>query len=120
MKHHYNKEYTWGSTHPGDWRYDLKAGGYHRAVRTFPEIRRNVSDKTEYRNEKIRYRDRSAGHMLDAWNDFPISRNYGRSWKDYTKYRKQWMRCREPEPVVPRWMRSYGRYWDLPWIGGYR
>lgn len=130
MKKHYKKTYRLRdrncedrSRHEKDWSYSLEHGGYHRAIRTFPEIRRNAGDKTDLRGEKIRYRNRSAADMLDAWNDYPISKGWGRSWKTYTKHRKQWMTGRDPAPKLPDWWTSWplrARYYDLPWLGSFR
>lgn len=121
MKKHYKKYYNWRAEHPGDWHFQIETGGYFRSIRTFCEIRRNVGDYTDLRDEKIRYRDRTGNKMLDAWNDYPISKGCGRSWKTFTKHRKQWMVRRDPEPLIPSWWYKYGPWvWDRPWKGSFR
>ena len=68
------------------------AHGYFRAVRTFPEIRANHNDARdpELREYRVKVRGCRNRYALDSWNDFPNSRQMGKSWKDYTKNKKQW------------------------------
>jgi hypothetical protein len=75
-----------------------KAYGYHRRVRTFGEIRANVGAfcDEELRDLKVYPRRCRSAKELDAWNDFGVTRNYKKSWKDFTKLRKQWMMGGEP------------------------
>lgn len=56
-----------------------------RQVRTFSEIRQHYHALDD--GQKVRRR-----RLLipTVWDDRTISRNWGRSWKDYTKRRKQW------------------------------
>lgn len=101
MKNQFEKKtLTWRRGHRADEYVYVHVGPfYHRHVRTFPEIRRNCADVNEYRETKMRGIRPCRGNVyLNAWNDWNVSRNYGKSWKDFTKNRKQWMDTGE---VVP-------------------
>lgn len=99
MKTQYRK-YVGYYDEPGQYSYCLRNGGYHRSVRTFPELRERagVEADEELREYGVQPRLGRNHNMLDPWNDFAIRRNHGRSWKDYTKHRKQWMRANDPAP----------------------
>lgn len=93
MKSHYKKTQPWHSDDPEDAIYELRWHHYYRRVRTFQELRRNYGDWDEFRDEphiKGIRRRRSKG-LLNSWNDFGVSRNWKKSWKDHTKFEKQWM-----------------------------
>ena len=78
---------------------------YHRQIRTAAEIRANeglAADchwDDDFRGLGLHPRGRRSSWNLDSWNDFKISRNYKKSWKDFTKHRKQWMMGIEPPPT---------------------
>lgn len=100
MKSHYEKAQGYGDE-PGQYRYSLSCGGYHRAIHTFPELRDRdaVIYDDELRDLKVFPRASRSHGVLDAWNDFNIKSNYGRSWKRYTKHRKQWMVGDDPKSI---------------------
>lgn len=106
MKSQYRKVYrTWsrGRDEDHDFVFEHKGPNYHRRIYTFQEVARNCSDEIEYRGMNMRgIRPCRRVHVLDPWNDWMISRNYGKSWKDFTKYRKQWMDESEPMPRRPK------------------
>lgn len=103
MKPQYKKVDAWWrknrSTH-----YVHAYSGYHRDIRTWSEARQNHYAIADLRDEyEFDYKIRKSRnlHDLDPWNDYPIRRNYGRSWKDYTKNHKQWMetaKVKTPKP----------------------
>ncbi len=100
MKSQFRKEIrTWPKGRGNSFVFVHQGPNYHRSIKTFPEIRRNCADENEYRGTNMRgIRPCRRDHYLDSWNDFMVSRNYGKSWKDFTKYRKQWMDTSEPVP----------------------
>ena len=118
MKTGYRKEFCYRSKEKNDWHYSSLRAGYYRKIRTFPELRRNAADAVDYRDEPHidvkRGRGRNS-NKLDAWNDFPVSRTGGRSWKDYTRHRKQWMTGDDPKPKTMPPRRGWGWlvYWGL-------
>lgn len=117
MKPNYRKEFSWRAKHPRDFCYDSVQGGYYRQIRTIQEIRRNIGDYTDFRADPHidvkRGRGRNSS-MLDSWNDFPVSRRGKKSWKDFTRHKKQWMVGGDPKPVLPPDRRGWG--W-LVWFG---
>jgi hypothetical protein len=63
------------------------ASWYCRHPRTTNELRQlrcDDADGLPVRRKRLTIRT--------AYDDPPVSRNYGKSWKDYTKRRKQWDR----------------------------
>ncbi len=72
--------------------------GYFRAIRTSGEIRANSNDRAdaELRAYRVKVRLRRCEAKLDSRNDFSIARNFGKSWKDYTKNKRQW----EPKGAI--------------------
>jgi hypothetical protein len=105
MKKNYKKVMSYRAKHDGDFHYEWTGHGYHRPIRTFNEVRQNEGDRSDFRRERIpcAVRARRNDHTLNAWNDFNRSRNYGKSWKHFTRHRKQWMIGNDPapEPYVP-------------------
>jgi hypothetical protein len=104
MKSQYRKEYRSWSRCRGDNDFVFVHQGpnYFRRIRTFQEARRNLADDLEYRGTNMRgIRPCRRYQFLDPWNDWSVSRNYGKSWKDFTKYPKQWMD--DSEPVPSKW-----------------
>jgi hypothetical protein len=107
VKHHYRK--VW---HPwrrnrvglGAFYYVHRHAGYHRAIRTIGELRRNDADHHDRELRVLGCRPRACrgSKYLDAWNDPPLRRNYKKGWKDYTRHRKQWMSGADPAPS-DRW-----------------
>lgn len=69
--------------------------GYFRSIQTFPERRDNDFFDTHDEDRKmyrIKFRRaRSSGMIPNSWDDIHVSREGGKSWKDYSKCRKQWM-----------------------------
>lgn len=61
--------------------YDLRWGGYFRRIKTYNEIRQN------YGCPYVRGKRRN---VPTSWDDLYIARNWGRSWKDFTKKRNQY------------------------------
>ncbi len=104
MKPNYRKVFSYRAKHAGDFYYDFTAGGYHRGVRTINELRQNYGDRVDLRDMPRSAHPRRCRNFseLDAWNDFSRSRDYGKSWKHFTRHRKQWMVAADPKPV-PRW-----------------
>ena len=68
-------------------KYRKKWAGQYRYVRTMNEIRQLAADE----NEGIRVRRRRL-NVPTVYDDITIVRNYGRSWKDFTRRRHQWDR----------------------------
>lgn len=68
-------------------RYCLVHGHYFRHPKTMNELRQLLG--ADHDGEPVRRR-----RLLipTSYDDPHISRNYGKSWKDYTKQRKQWDR----------------------------
>ena len=86
----------WFCSWDGTWRdrwYDKAIGkfrhtlGYHRNIRTFNERKQNHYAKCD--GIKVRGNRK---HLRTNWDDPRRGRTYGRSWKDYTKRKKQWDR----------------------------
>lgn len=71
--------YCWG-----EGRYSLEYAWY-RYVRTTNEIRANAAALED--GYKVRGRRRN---LPTVYDDVRVSRTWGRSWKDYTKRRKQY------------------------------
>lgn len=117
MKPRYRKTTHRRPKNEGDWYYDDVRGGYYRRIRTIQELRRNCGDAVDFRDEphvEIKSGRGRTHTMLDAWNDFPVSRRGGRSWKDYTRHKKQWMVGADPKPSIPSPRRGWGM---LVWLG---
>lgn len=91
MKPNYEKleRFYKGCNH---WNYGLRWGGYCRPIRTAQELRQREADRVDGRAEGlgVKRRGNRGRCILDAWNDYPTSRCGGRSWKDYTKRRRQY------------------------------
>lgn len=67
---------------------------YYRRIRTIAEMKAGqIAEDLDVR-EEVRSCDqlvRSGRRSLpNSWDDPRISINYGKSWKDHTKCRKQW------------------------------
>lgn len=60
---------------------------YFRHPHTMQERRRNAGDAHD-REFCVRGRRK---HLPSAWDDLMASRRGGKSWKDFTRHRKQWM-----------------------------
>jgi hypothetical protein len=73
--------------HEKKYRLRYSCFWYGRHVRTFNELRQLINDDAEglpVRRKRL---------LLPDWYDDPqVGRHGGRSWKDYTKRRKQWDR----------------------------
>lgn len=114
MKSQYRKyKNRWAGKHPGEFHYEHVKRSYYRRIRTFPELRRLAGDKADYEHASYIDVGRNRGRnskMLDAWNDFPKKRTSGnaRSWKDFTKHKKQWMVSDDPKPIHSPKTRFWG------------
>ena len=94
MKQHYERRVpkwefnVWeGVMELEDWgagRYSNKYSWW-RGIRTFNERKRNAAAKAD--GYKTRGKRRN---LPTSWDDPRISRDWGRSWKDYTKHKKQY------------------------------
>jgi hypothetical protein len=120
VKNRYRK--VWGGrvSHPGEFYYDSVDGRYGRAISTFPEIRRNTADLNdrELRELGLKVRRCRAGQHLNSWNLERSQSRFGkRTWKDFTRHRRQWEVGRDPKPVWDdleiRWAITWGE--PLPW-----
>lgn len=106
MKKHYRRVASRRSPEPGAFYY--RTYHYYRPVRTVPEIRAYYSLRADRRSDddmfELNIFPRRCAHELNPWNDFAISRSWKKSWKDFTKFRKQWMMADGP-PIDPndRW-----------------
>lgn len=102
MKTKYRKVLCRYADHAGDFMYVWNGRGYHRPIKTFNEIRQNTNARRELRGMPKSAQPRGCRSRceLDAWNDEERSRNYGKSWKHYTRHRKQWMVKDDPDPRV--------------------
>lgn len=104
MKTNYRKEINlWRDD--DRYYYENVCGGYHRHIYTFSELRANSGARSDYRRDpdfaqltNLLPRGRRTARYLDTYNDYSRCRNNGRSWKDYTKNRKQWEMGFEPAP----------------------
>lgn len=67
------------------WCYSHKFVNYCRYPRTFSELRQN----NHADNEGLPVRRRRV-KVPTCYDDLRVGRSYGKSWKDYTKRRKQW------------------------------
>lgn len=68
-------------------RFHHRWASIHRSPRTLQEARRNIGDRDEGR-----YKARGRRMRLpSAWDDYAVARSGGKSWKDHTRFRKQWM-----------------------------
>ena len=68
-------------------RYVHKYGGYYRLVRTTNELRQLKGDDAD--GIPVRRRRLT---IPTAYDDPNVSRFWKRSWKDFTKNRKQWQK----------------------------
>lgn len=91
MKSQYRKEIKWYSKRADDFYYVHAWAGYHRSIRTFGELRQIAAEKADFRDGSVKRRLGRNTSVLDSWNDFNRGRSYKKSWKDFTKYKKQWM-----------------------------
>lgn len=66
-------------------RYVHQYARWHRKVRTMNELRQLHGDD----NDGLPVRRRRL-LLPTNWDDLPVSRNWKRSWKDFTKKRHQW------------------------------
>jgi hypothetical protein len=66
-------------------KYVLVCGHYFRHPQTMNELRQLTG--AEHDGEPVRRRRLT---LPTSYDDGHIARNYGKSWKDYTKQRKQW------------------------------
>ena len=87
MKSHYTRideghRWHWSEKNLG--RYTVEYS-YWTQVRTTNERRQNSAAKAD--GIKVRGKRRK---LPTSWDDKRISRDWGRSWKDYTKRRKQY------------------------------
>lgn len=73
-------------------RYENIFRNYHRRIRTSGEIRANENDAgdPELSHYGVKVRACRTSTYLDSRNDFPVGREYKKSWKDFTKNKKQW------------------------------
>lgn len=114
MKTQYRKYVDdWRKDSPGNFYYTLVSKGYYRRIRTISELRRRAADDVDFPHVSYIDTGRNRGRntkMLDAWNDFPRARcrNNPRSWKDYTKHKKQWMVGNDPAPIRMPVMNKWG------------
>lgn len=103
-KKNYRKVTYWWHT-DGQFAYEHVSGAHMcRRIRTFPERRQWIADDAdeELRDLGCRPRGGRSPGPLDPWNDYIVSRTGGRSWKDYTRARKQWDRDdRDATPYHP-------------------
>ncbi|UTC28396.1 hypothetical protein GURKE_03760 [Brevundimonas phage vB_BpoS-Gurke] len=60
---------------------------YFRHPRTMQERRRNAGDV----HDRVVSVRGNRKHLPSSWDDIMASRRAGKSWKDFTRYRKQWM-----------------------------
>lgn len=103
MKKQYRKKLCLWGFRAGQFYYCTDH--HYRPIRTVPEIRANeglaadIHWDEDYRDLGLYPRGRRSSWNLDSWNDYRISRNYKKSWKDFTKHRKQWMMGVEPPPT---------------------
>ena len=67
----------------------IKSHGYNRYVSGFLDDVIHDEDVSVYREMLLHTKIKS---MPTAWDDVRIGRNDGRSWKDYTKKRRQWQK----------------------------
>lgn len=89
MKNHYKRVQRSRGSNRTEYVFEW---GYHRSVSTASEIRANTNDRAdrEFREYRVKVRGRRCAANLDARNDFSIARNFGKSWKDFTKNKRQW------------------------------
>ena len=101
MKKHYKriKQELWFSHWHGEWferwnrsyinAYELRWSYCYRYVKTFNEIKQNEHAKLD----GYKVRGKRTKHILPTvWDDVRVSKVYGKSWKDFTKHRKQYMK----------------------------
>jgi len=101
MKKHYKriKAELWFNPYTGtftqNWSfgyvnaYELRRSYCYRYVRTFNELRQNVGAMCDGHYVRGSRRRKS---LPTVWDDVRVSRVYKKSWKDYTKFRKQYMK----------------------------
>jgi len=107
MKKDYTKVWGWFATHPGDFYYKHVSGGYGRSLRTFQEQRRNTCDLADrdLADLGVKVRRSRAGNHLNPWNLERCATRYGaKTWKDFTRHKKQWGVARDPKPEWGSWV----------------
>lgn len=72
-------------------RYRHRWGGYYRAIKTFSERKQSNAHKADGYSNLIRAR-RNSDSLPSTWDDICVSRCYGKSWKDFTKAKKQYLK----------------------------
>lgn len=93
MKKHYKKIERWWRKN-GGFAYEHVYAGYYRSIKTYPEVREN--EYLDKHDEDVRYykikmrRCRMRKMLPDPWEDFYCEKKLVRSWKVYSKNRKQW------------------------------
>ena len=101
MKKNYRKIVLRGKLNPhGKYCYVMETGHYHRPIKTFNEIRQNVGAlyDDDLIDHGVKPRSSRGQWKLNAWNDYSRSRNWKKSWKDFTKLDHQWQMKDEPDP----------------------
>lgn len=81
----YSTRWSSERTNPYKFTYRPSYGRYHRSVRTQNELRQLIcadADGLPVRRKRL--------NLPTAYDDLNVCRRYGKSWKDYTKRRKQW------------------------------
>lgn len=101
MKKQYVKRRPYRAETPEEFVYSLEdRGGYCRRLKTTPERRRNSADNNDRELKELGYTvrgSRRSDGALNPWSyDKVPKRNWKRSWKDFTKFEKQWMRDERP------------------------
>lgn len=77
--------YGWVDNRRHKFRYNHKYRFMWRRPRTMNELRQLRFD--DHFGLPIR---RGRLRLPTLWDDVPLTRNFGKSWKDYTKKRRQW------------------------------
>lgn len=94
--YNYKNEYTYFSYYKREVvtvvsdRYEMKYN-FCRNIRTFAERKVTHGHMNDKLPVKIRGKRRPY-HIPNSWDDIGISRHSGKSWKDYTKAKKQYLK----------------------------
>ncbi len=72
-------------------RYTLKYPKWYRHPKTLNEKKQTCGFQNDYRELRIRG-ERTWKMLPTSWDDINVTRTWGKSWKDYTKHKKQWMK----------------------------